>query len=312
MIGLTEKEHTGLNFEELHKEGLERKYYKEKMADGYFISKPFSYTASHLLQLASINRLLILVAILIYIPIMIAGIVFLASGYEAFTIRETFWYVFIFGTEFLIITFGITLGFKKIETYRSLTLVNESFDKAYKLELAQTAVKFARYATRSTSKRGSYNSAMSTLGAAVNSYFTIEILNSTLEGVDTELKKGNINYSEKISKLKDAHDNCMVFEWVFAILAAGIGSGISMAFNVISMEPRTEEIILGVSLLSTIMIFIPSFIFMSKQILFLSDVADLLIKAEKVSDEDLKRIVNEELEKEKAKEAQKIGSASIE
>lgn len=289
-------ENTGLNFEELHKEGLERRYYKK---NGYGITKPFSYVAYHLYELASVAKTEMLASFVMVIPFIVMAILVLVNGYE-YIYKGVPSYITI-AAEILGIIFFFSITVRKMEIERGLSLANQSFDKAYKHSKIAFGVDVASSMATSNYKRtgDAFSGAMGVVGTGIELYFRIKILYETIDGVRKQLKTANKDFSDKAFNIKEAHGNMLIFTIIIAFITIAGTIATMYGYATIAKSTDALPIILGIGMLTMCLIPIPNTIFQNKYIEFLNEAADLLIQAEKVSVEDLEKLELEEKENKK-------------
>ena len=291
-------ENTGLNFEELHKEGLERKYYKK---NGNGITRPFSYVAYHLYELASVAKTEMLASFIMIIPLIIMAILVLVNGYE-YIYKGVPSYITI-AVEILGIIFFFSITMRKMEVERSLSTVNQYFDKAYKHRKIAFGVDVASSMATSNYKRtgDSFSGAMGVVGTGIELYFRIKILYETIDGVRKQLKTANKDFSDKAFNIKEAHGNMLIFTIIIAFITIAGTIATMYGYATIAKSADALPIILGIGMLTMCLIPIPNTIFQNKYIEFLNEAADLLIQAEKVSVEDLEKLELEDKKDNKKK-----------
>ena len=294
---MEENENAGLNFEELHKEGLERKYFKKNAVNG--ITRPFYYVASHLYELASIAKTEMLLSLIMIIPFIIMAILVLVNGYE-YIYKGVPAYITI-AAELLGIIFFFSVTIRKTEVERSLSIANQCFDKAYKNCKKQIIVESFSGTSKAVYRRtgDGFSGAMGIIGTGIDIYFRIKVLYETIDGVRKQIKSANKDFSDKAFDIKEAHSTmfCLTIVLAFITIAGTIAT--MYGYATIAKSTDALPIILGIGLLTMCLIPIPNTIFQNKYIEFLNEAADLLIQAEKVSTEDLEKLELEEKENKK-------------
>ncbi|MBQ6783523.1 MAG: hypothetical protein IJP63_05930 [Acholeplasmatales bacterium] len=238
-------------------------------------------------------------SILIILPFIILSILVFVGGYEAIY-KGVPGYIII-GVGILELIYFCSVKLRKAEVERSLSIVNEYFDKAYKnRKVALVVDVVSSTANHNYSRTGdSFTGAIGTIGTGVKVYYDIKILNETVDGIRKQLKDANKDFSDKSYKIKDAHSTAFMLTLLLAILTIGGILGIVYGYYTITKSVDFLPIILGIGVLSFCLILIPNIIFQIKYINFLIEAADLLIDAEKISIEDLEKLELEEKENKK-------------
>ncbi len=291
----------GINFEELHKEGLERKYYKQKAKNGIAIARPFSHVATHLYQLASVARTELLMSFLLMIPFIALSIIFFVNDIEKMS-ENVFAYIAI-GVEVLALIYFCSVKMRKMEVERSLSVVNQYFDKAYthrKVSIAASVV--SGVSNYHHNLRGSsFSGAVGAVSAGVSIYCDFKAIQETIDGIKTQTKEVNKDFAIRANKIKDAHGYKTMAS--ILILALTIIALYIVPYGYYKVTKNADGLstVFGFCALLMCLDFVPNIIFQTIYIKFLVDAGELLFDAEKISAEDMEKFESELKNKEKDK-----------